>query len=77
MKAFLPQQPITSDGRSPSTEWLEWAAAIVREARETQDRLAAAEARLEAIAAVADPAGGATVDAEARAAIIAIIDGAG
>jgi hypothetical protein len=38
--------------------------------------LAAAESKLAAIAAVANPAGGATIDAEARAAINAIIAGA-
>jgi hypothetical protein len=36
-------------------------------------RLNALEIKLAAIAAVADPTGGATVDAEARTAIIAII----
>lgn len=40
-------------------------------------RLSSAEGKLAAIAAVADPSGGATQDAEARTAIIAIIDGAG
>lgn len=35
-------------------------------------RLDALEAKLDAIAAVADPTGGATTDAEARAAIVAI-----
>lgn len=39
-------------------------------------RLADAEAKLTAIAAVTAPAGGATVDAEARAAIASIIAGA-
>lgn len=36
-------------------------------------RIEAAEGKLAAIAAVADPTGGATTDAEARAAIVAII----
>lgn len=40
------------------------------------DRLTEAEAKLSAIAAVVAPAGGATVDAEARTAIAAIIAGA-
>ena len=40
-------------------------------------RIVLAEGKLAAIAAVTDPAGGATIDAEARTAIIAIIDGAG
>lgn len=41
-----------------------------------ETRLADAEAKLAAIAAVTAPAGGATVDAEARAAIASIIAGA-
>lgn len=40
-------------------------------------RIAAAEAKLAAIAALADPSGGATIDAEARAQIAAILDAAG
>ena len=39
-------------------------------------RLAAAEAKLAAIGAVAAPAGGATVDAESRAAVAAVIGAA-
>lgn len=42
-----------------------------------ETRLARAEAKLSAIAALADPAGGATVDAQARASIAAILDAAG
>jgi hypothetical protein len=45
--------------------------------REMQRRIEAQDAKLAAIAAVVAPAGGATVDAEARAAIAAIIAGAG
>lgn len=41
-----------------------------------EGRVKAAEAKLAAIAAVTDPAGGATIDSQARTAIIAIIDGA-
>ncbi len=41
------------------------------------DRLEAAEAKLAAIAALSDPTGGATIDAEARTAINAILDAAG
>jgi len=44
---------------------------------EMQRRIEAQDAKLAAIAAVVSPAGGATVDAEARAAIAAIIAGAG
>lgn len=49
-----------------------------RDAREVAltARVAALEAQLAAIAAVTGPAGGATVDAEARTAIDAIIAGA-
>jgi hypothetical protein len=44
--------------------------------REMGGRLSASEARLAAIAAIVAPTGGATIDAEARAAIAAIIAGA-
>lgn len=42
-----------------------------------EKRVAAAEAKLAAIAALSDPSGGATIDAEARAAIAQILDAAG
>ena len=42
-----------------------------------EKRVVAAEAKLAAIAAITNPAGGATIDAEARTAINAIITGAG
>jgi hypothetical protein len=42
-----------------------------------EDRLARAERKLAAIAVVAAPTGGATVDAEARAQIVAILGAAG
>ena len=48
----------------------------IRLIRSMEQRLDAAEAKLAAIAAVAGPAGGATIDAEARTAINAIISGA-
>lgn len=41
------------------------------------DRLAAAEEKLAAIAALSDPSGGATIDTQARAQIAAILDAAG
>lgn len=44
---------------------------------ELSGRVAALEAKLAAIAALADPTGGGTVDAQARAAIAAITDAAG
>lgn len=42
----------------------------------TADRLEALEAKLTAIAAITAPTGGATIDAESRAAINSIITGA-
>lgn len=45
--------------------------------RSLEDRLSALEATLQAVAAVAAPTGGATTDAEARAAIAAIIAAVG
>ena len=69
MTPLLPQQPVTAKGDLPS-----------RELHEVIDRLVrivtAHEAKLQAIAAILDPAGGATVDAQARTAIAAIIDAA-
>lgn len=44
--------------------------------RDYERRMAEIEARLDAVAAVAGPSGGATVDAQARTAIAAIISGA-
>ena len=41
------------------------------------DRLAEAEGRLAAIAALTDPSGGATIDTEARTSIAAILGAAG
>jgi hypothetical protein len=55
--------------QTPSVRGLEYFNGLER-------RIAAAEAKLAAIAAIADPAGGATIDSQARTAIIAIIDGA-
>lgn len=49
----------------------------LEEFRRMEDRIAALEAKLAAIAAVTEPTGGATQDAEARTAIDAIIAGAG
>lgn len=45
--------------------------------RALEDRLDALEATLQAIGTIAAPSGGATDDAEARAAIVAIIAAAG
>lgn len=44
--------------------------------RDLESRVSAAEAKFAAIALIAAPSGGATTDAEARAAIAAIIAGA-
>lgn len=54
----------------PTTRGLE-------EFRNMERRIVALEAKLAAIAAVTEPTGGATTDAEARTAIDAIIAGAG
>ena len=45
--------------------------------RSLEARLDASEARLKAIAAIVAPVGGATIDAEARAAIVAILAASG
>ena len=69
MKPLLPQQPATAKGDLPSRELVEVIDRLVRV-------VARHEAKFAAIAAIVDPTGGATVDAQARAAISAIIDGA-
>jgi hypothetical protein len=69
MTPLLPQQPVTAAGDLPSREFHEAFDAMVR-------IVSAHEAKFRAIAAILDPAGGATVDAQARAAIAAIIDAA-
>ena len=69
MKPLLPQQPVTAGGDLPSREMVEVIDRLVRVV--TQH-----EAKFAAIAAIVAPTGGATVDAEARAAIIAIIGAA-
>lgn len=68
-KANIQEQYVTPDGRL-TIDGYKLIAAL-------DERLTAAEAKLTAIAALADPTGGATVDAEARAAIVAILDAAG
>lgn len=69
MKPLLSQQPVTSKGDRPSRELVEVIDGLVREMRSMQ-------AKLDAIAAVTAPTGGATVDSQARTAISAIIAGA-
>lgn len=63
------QQIVMPDGK-PTRDMVEIIQRIVND-------LDAANAKLAAIAALADPAGGVTVDTEARAAIAAILDAAG
>lgn len=65
MSANFAIQYVQPDGRL-STEGLRLFADLFA-------RMEAVEAKLSAVAAVAGPAGGATIDAEARAAILAII----
>ena len=62
-------QRATAEGAHASPELVEVVQRLVAAVEELQGQTAA-------IAAVAKPTGGATVDAEARAAVDAIIDGA-
>ena len=63
IKQWTPMQPVTREGASPA--FLEYLSALERE-------IIALQGKLDAIAAVAAPVGGATIDAEARTAINAI-----
>lgn len=65
MKQLLPQQAVTAAGDLPSAALVEIIQRLVLEVE-------ALGIRLDAIAAVAAPTGGATVDAQARTAINAI-----
>lgn len=65
MKQLLPQQAVTAAGDLPSAALVEIIQRLVLEVE-------ALGGRLDAIAAVAAPTGGATVDAQARTAINAI-----
>lgn len=69
IRRFLPLQPVTREGQLGSDEFLQVLQEMAREIEALQDKL-------DAIAAVTAPSGGATVDAEARTAIAAIIAGA-
>lgn len=60
---------VTNPDRTPSLDF-------IREWRELEARVVRAEAKLAAIAAITAPAGGATIDSQARTAINAIIAGA-
>lgn len=70
MKPLLSQQPVTANGDRPSRELVEVIDGLVREMK-------AMQAKLDAIAAVTAPTGGATVDSQARTAINAILTAAG
>lgn len=63
MKKWTPQQKVTGEQASPA--FLEYLSSLERQ-------VAALEAAIAAIGAVASPTGGGTVDVEARAAIDAI-----
>ena len=65
MKPLLPNQAISQAGDLPSRELVEIIQRLVDEVTTLQTQMAA-------IGAVASPAGGATVDAQARTAIDAI-----
>lgn len=65
-KPLLKDQPVTLDGRRASPDLLEVVQILAREVN-------ALQAKLSAIAAVTAPSGGATVDAQSRTAIAAII----
>lgn len=69
-KPLLWSQPVTDKGDRPSRELVEVIQRLVADVE-------AMSAKLAAIAALSDASGGATVDAEARAAIAAILDAAG
>ena len=70
MTPLLSQQPVTAKGDRPSRELVEVIDGLVREMR-------AMQAKLDAIAAITAPTGGATVDSQARTAINAILTAAG
>lgn len=69
-KPLMPMQPATQRGERASPDLLEVIDRLHRAVEELQGKL-------DAIAAVTAPSGGATVDAESRAAISAIIAAAG
>lgn len=64
------------DHGHPTLAWLQEAEALAADNTALTARVAALEALLTDIAAVTAPAGGSTVDAEARTAIAAIISAA-
>ena len=64
-RPLLPDQPVTAKGELPSRDLVEIIQRLVL-------AVGAVDAKLAAIAAVASPAGGGTVDAQARTAIDAI-----
>ena len=72
-KPLLRDQAITRDGAMASDALLEVIQILVREIGGLTAANAALEARLDAIAGVTGPTGGATVDSQSRTAINAII----
>lgn len=65
-RLLLPNQPITTKGDTASRELIEVIQRLV-------GQVSSLQSKIDAIAAVAAPTGGFTTDAEARAAIAAII----
>lgn len=68
----LQEKYFQGDGR-PTIDGIRLLQSMYDEITALRDELTTAQAALTAIGAVADPAGGATIDAEARTAISAII----
>jgi chemotaxis receptor (MCP) glutamine deamidase CheD len=72
VKPLLPQQPVTAKGDAPSRDLIEIIQRLVRELETQGAALAALQAKVAAAAAVANAAGGATIDVQARAQLAAI-----
>ena len=72
LKPLLPGQSVTVRGDTGSQELLEVIQRLVGAVSGQATQIAALTARLNAVAAVAAPTGGATVDTQARTAINAI-----
>ena len=75
-RLLLPTQPITAKGDLPSRELVEIIQRLVAVTAAQTTTIAALEAKMAAIAGITPPAGGATIDAQARTAIGAIITAA-
>jgi len=72
-KPLLREQPATRDGKMASDALLEVIQMLVRDVNAATSSVAALTAKLDAIAAITAPTGGATVDSQSRTAINAII----